>query len=427
MNAFPSAPRRLAALLLLSLLAACNSETQQGKPSADAGHDDDHASSTLGRLAISEAGATALRVYDLDKQAVAQSFTLAYAPSALYASPDRRYALAIQRTQDAVQIVDGGVWQEDHGDHLHDYAEAPRLLSYQINGVRPTHYETHDRLAALFMDGLVSSNSPAGVVTLSDASVAASRPEATLTLDKPMHGTAEPRGEYLLTTYRAPDNTDTLPSQVELYRRQGSSYQFVQRFDPPCPGLHGSYSNAHYSAFGCSDGVLLIHQDGANFTASKLANPADIGTGVRIGTITGHHEQARFVGIASPGHLFEIDPDKATITRINWATGRMQRGVAFDRHGKQLLVLDDQGSVHVLDSAAAWAKRSSLSVIASMPTASPFPSLAVSQSDDLAYLADPAGRQIAVIDIAQASLRAPLPLNFSPMGLTWLGIAHHDH
>lgn len=42
-------------------------------------------------------------------------------------SPRGRCAVLMQRTQDRVQSVDGGIWQEKHGDHLDDVKQAARL------------------------------------------------------------------------------------------------------------------------------------------------------------------------------------------------------------------------------------------------------------------------------------------------------------
>ena len=128
----------------------------------------------------------------------------------------------------------------------------------------------------------------------------------------------------------------------------------AQRFDVPCPDLHGSYSNASYSAFGCSDGVLVIQQNGSAFTASKIANPPALPAGVRIGTIAGHPKEVRFIGLAAPGHVFEIDPARSAITPITWAEGRTRRAHAFDRTGRHFVLLDDTGVTHWLDAQAQW-------------------------------------------------------------------------
>ncbi|MFN3295787.1 hypothetical protein [Caldimonas sp.] len=413
--------RRLlaAALSTILLLAACG-----GGGSSDE-HDDHYHIDTLGRLVIAD-GSTTVRVLDLDGGTVVQNFTLDHAPSALYASPGLRYALAVQRTQDQVQVIDGGIYQEDHGDHLHDYKRNPALVDWRIGGVRPTHYEVHEGLGAFFMDGLDASGAPAQAVVLTDTRIAARQVLASLTLARAMHGTAEPRGSFLLTTYREADSGSTLPTQVELYQRNGSGYTFLQRFDPLCPGLHGSYSNAGHSAFGCTDGVLVVTQDGSSFNARKLPNPDDMPVGARIGTITGHPERGSFIGIASPGHFFEIDPVAGTITRIPWAEGRTRRAHAIDAEGRHLLILDDQGTLHVLDGDAGWAVRARLPAIANMPTAAPFPTIAVNRAADRAYLSDPAGSRIVVVNLETATLAEPIALNFNPTLLTWVGIERHD-
>lgn len=420
----PSTPfnrRRLIAVALSStlLLAAC------GGGSGSDDHGDDHHIDTLGRLVLSD-GSTTVRVLDLDTGTVAQNFTLDHAPSALYASPGQRYALAVQRTQDQVEFIDGGIYQEDHGDHLHDYKRNPALVNWRLSGVRPTHYEVHGNLGAFFMDGLEASGSPAQAVVFTEAGIEARQTLATLTLPRAMHGTAEPRGNFLLTTYRDAGSESTLPTQVELYQRNGSGYSFVQRFDDTCPGLHGSYSNEGHSAFGCTDGVLVVTQDGNSFSARKLPNPVDLDPGVRIGTLTGHPERANFIGIASPGHFFDIDPVAGTLTRIDWAEGRTRRAHAMDAEGRHLLILDDQGTLHVLDGNAGWAVRATLPAITSMPTAAPFPAIVVNRAADRAYLSDPNGARIVVVNLETAALATPIALNFNPTLLTWVGIERHD-
>ncbi len=218
---FPSlglAPR--ATLLITALmLGACNDQDAL----RDSHDDHDHTEvETSGRLVYGKADGAASRVYvyDLHDNEIAGEFPFANAPSAIYSSPERRYAVVLQRTNDKTSFIDGGVWQEDHGDHLHDYVEAPLKLALEIDGARPTHYEVHEELAALFLDG-VAPDQVAGIRTFSDESLELGRMEASLDLPRFMHGTAEPRGDYLLTTFRAEGASGTLPSAVELYQRSG--------------------------------------------------------------------------------------------------------------------------------------------------------------------------------------------------------------
>lgn len=114
------------ALCAAALLAACG-----GGLEVEEDDDHDHHDTfvdTAGRLVTLESGAATLRVHDLDSGSVEASHTLDHAPAAVYASPGGRYAVVMQRLQDQVQFVDGGIWQEDHGDHLHDYRQASRLM-----------------------------------------------------------------------------------------------------------------------------------------------------------------------------------------------------------------------------------------------------------------------------------------------------------
>ena len=406
------------ALSSFALLAACG-----GGGGGEPPHEHTHIESA-GRLALIEAASTAVRIYDLDDKAVAAELTVSNPPSAVHASPGGRYAVVMQRLEDQVQFVDGGLWQEDHGDHMHDYKEAPVLTGFVLAGSRPTHYETHEGLAAVFNDGIDGTS--ASVAVLSDAGIGSGSQLASLALSTHMHGTAEPRGEYLLTTHRDPMTASTLPDVVALYQREGSEYRLVEAFAETCPSLHGSFSNEDHTAFGCSDGVLVITQSGDSFSARKLPNPAEMPAEARIGTVIGHDHVQSFVGIAS-GLLFEIDPVAGTISPIALPADRESAARAFDAHGENLLVLDDLGNLHLLDAGNGWALRGTLPVVATMPTAAPFPAIAASRAEETAFVSDPVARDIAVIDLGTATLAERLTLDFSPAGMVWLGIEAHEH
>lgn len=427
----PYPPRHATSRLLLStliaglMLSGCNRSDNDSAQNDDHDHDHPHVE-TAGRLAIADAQAPRLRVVNLDDAQTLDTFTLAYPATALYASPERRYAVVIQRNDDQVSFIDGGLWQEDHGDHLHDYQEAPKRLSFGLSARRPTHYEAHGALAALFFDGSAEPSLPAEIRVFSEASLGDARELAVLNLPVNMHGTAEPRGDHLLTTHRDADAATTLPDRVDLYRRQGVTYQFVERFEEHCPGLHGSYSNEGHTAFGCTDGVLVVSQQGEQFTARKIGHPTDMPENARIGTLAGHHALNVFAGLASPGHLFVVDPDNATLTPVNWAEGRTRRAHGFDAHGEHFLMLDDQGDLHLIETAT-WTVRARLRAIDVMPAAAPWPSLSFSQRDAIAHVSDPEGRAIVEINLETAQISRRLPLDFKPLALTWLGIGEHAH
>ncbi|MET0332728.1 MAG: hypothetical protein ABW190_00535 [Rhizobacter sp.] len=436
----PAPKRRGASLRAFGLvlattlaLAACG-----GGVDAEPEHHDDHDEETIdtaGRLALAENGSVTLRVHDLDTYALDASHTLDFSPSSLYASPGGRYAVALQRTNDQVQFVDGGVWQEDHGDHQHDYEQGSRLLSWRLTGVRPTHYNLEDGVqAAFFMDGDAAST-PArtgGVRLVTDASIAAGNSVASLDLPFAIHGLAAPVGNKLLSVSRASDATDASPTHLELYQRSGASYTHTRQLATRCNGMHGGASSGEYTAVGCREGMLLVHHDTATTVTDQIAS-----TALRVATVAAHPAlPGQFIGIATEGvapapvttRFYALSGSTAAVTDFvpqGWTTGRVRRAHAYDRSGQRFFVLDDQGTLIVSQwQGGAWQPLARIAnAITTMPTAAPFPTFTANEARNEIYLTDPAGQQLVVLDSrtgAQLSTRA---LGFTPSAAVWLGIA----
>lgn len=415
--------RALGACAFATLLAACG-----GGGGSEPEHEHTRID-TAGRLALSEDAGNVLRMYELDDARVASTFALANPPSAVYASPGGRYALAVQRTQDLVQAVDGGVYQEDHGDHLHDYKETPRLLAWQLTGPQPTHYDDRAGQAVFFMDGRATATpvQPSSAVLLTDASIGRGETVARVGFASAMHGFAEPNGQRLVASWRDPAGTGTSPTQVEVYRRNGSGYSFEQRLDARCNGMHGSYTLGSATVAGCSDGVLVAAPQGAGFAATLVATP----TG--ISTVAGHPKQARMVGIGNAGtpsttRFYDIDAGARTASAIGlpgWAEGRLRRAHGFDRSGRYFFVLDDLGTLHVLErGASGWSTTKTLAgAVPAMPAAAPFPAFAANGARDEIYLTDPQARQLVVVDSSALAVKQRRALDFKPSYAAWVGIA----
>jgi hypothetical protein len=331
-------------LLALLALAGCGSSHD----AHDHAHEQDaFRIDTAGRLAIGEQGAPTLRLHDLDSGALESTLTLDHPASALYTSPGRRYVVAVQRAQDQVQFVDGGVWQEDHGDHLHDYKAASRLSSWKLTGPQPTHYDVQwGRQAAIFMDGRGTATPAqnAGVHLLTDASIARGATTARLELAIPIHGLAEPKDEVLLSVYRETDAADALPTHLTVYRRTGSAYAFDRRLDSRCNGMHGSGSSGAYTIVGCIDGVVAVTL-GPEIADRKIA------TAARVGTIATHPAaDGHFIGYGNSGtpsttRLQAIDARNGVATEFTpqgWTPGTVLRAQAFERSGQRWFVIDSR-------------------------------------------------------------------------------------
>ncbi len=430
-NRVPHRRWLLATLTAVSLLAACGGGVQ----SQDEHDHESDAIDTAGRLAITELNATTLRIHDLDSGTVEASHAMTDVPSAVYSSPGNRYAVVPQRTQDRVQFVDGGIWQEDHGDHLHDYKQASTALTYTLAGSRPTHFDRQDGVqAAVFMDGNAAATPAqnAGVRLITEASIAAGNTVATLDLSLPIHGLAEPVDDKLLAVARAGDAADTLPTHLVLHQRSGNAYTFVRELPTRCNGMHGSFSSGNSTLVGCIGGMLLVrHLTGTTVNDGQL-----LATPLRVGTIAGHPRLPdQFFGIASEGtapapvttRFYAVDGQSAAVsdfTPEGWSTGRVRRAHGFDRSGQRFFILDDQGTLIVAQrQGSTWVNLARIAgAIPTMPTAAPWPAIAANGAKDEIYITDPIAKQWVVVNSSTGAVLARRDLGYIPAALAWLGI-----
>lgn len=432
MTPIPRFPCRypLLVLAVTALIAGCGG----GGDQTDDVHDNTTIN-TAGRLAIAENGTKALRMHDLDSGSVEAMHQLDNAASALYMSPGGRYVVAMQRLQDQVQFIDGGIWQEDHGDHMHDYKNASRLMNWKLTGSRPTHYDLqYGKQAAIFMDGNASASPAqnAGVRLVTEASIATGNTSATLNLGFPIHGLGEPVDNKLLTVHRAEDAPDDLPTHLDLYLRSGSSYAFQRRLTTRCNRMHGSYSAGAYTAAGCADGVLLArHVSATDVTDQKIATP------IRVSTVAGHPKASgQFIAFGNDGlapapvttRFFAIDGENMRMTEVTptgWGSGRIRRAHAFDRSGTRFYLLDDQGTLVVLQrQGTAWNTVARIpAAIPAMPAEAPWPTITTNGARDEIYVTDPVARQLVVINSQTSAIVARQNLGYVPSYALWMGIA----
>jgi len=385
---------------------------------------------TAGRLAIAEQGAPTLRLLDLDNGAWEPTLALEHAPSALYTSPGRRYVVAVQRAQDQVQFVDGGLWQEDHGDHLHDYKTASRLQSWKLAGPQPTHYDVQwGRQAAFFMDGRGAASPPqlSSVHILTDASIARGASTARLDLDLAIHGLAEPKDDVLLGVHREADAPDTLPTHLQVYRRTGAGYTFERRLASRCNGMHGSGTSGAYTVVGCADGVVAV-------THGPMILDRKVATATRVGSVASHPAaDGHFIGYGNAGtpsstRFHAVDARNGTASELvpeGWTPGTLLRAQAFERSGQRWFVIDSRGHLTVLArGTSGWATvHRSTNLMPAMPTAAPFPQMVANGARDELYVTDPLARQLIVLDTVGFSVKSRRTLEYVPALLAWTGIA----
>lgn len=427
-NVLPS----LTLLFVAALLSGCGgSDTKiverEPIPIED-DHDHDDEEISQGRLLISTKDQAKVSVVDINEKSVLHEVAVSEAPNALYASPNHRYGFVVQRTADRVDVIDGGLWQESHGDHLHDYEQAPKQMLFNTNKSRPTHFTGTEKQSVIFFDGNGETATPASVGVFTEADIANNAAGTVLEYSTHMHGAAQGRGEYLISTVRDATTTSTLPDRVAVYRAHNGYFVDENIFSENCPGLHGSAQNENQIAFGCTDGVLVITQTGTTFTAKKIANPASFTGTTRIGTVLGDNSVDEFIGIAT-GQFFAINTSTNTITPINWVDANITpvptaSSYGFADDGEFFVILDNQGKLTILNSDD-WSLKARVQAITSNVTALPSGSkfeLALTPGHHV-YVSDPIANQVKQIHLDEAEVSTTIQLDFVPNKLTWLGIA----
>jgi len=423
----------LVSLAATFMLAACGGGVD-GEEEHDHDHDHDEVSiDTAGRLAITESNATTLRIHDMDSGSVEASHVMQGIPSAVNTSPGGRYAVVAQRTGDRVQFIDGGIWQEDHGDHLHDYKQASQLTGFVLTGPRPTHYDIQAGVQATFFFDGNSAAAPvqnAGVRLLTESSIAAGNTVAALDLTTPMHGLAEPVGNKLLAG--SSPAVDTLPTRLAQHQRNGAAYDLVRELPTVCNGMHGSFSSGSSTLVGCTDGMMLVK----HLTDTTVSDGQLLATALRVGTIAGHPRLPdHFIGIATEGaapatvttRFYAVNGDTAAVSDFNpegWTSGRVRRAHGFDRSGQRFFIVDDQGTLIVAQrQGTGWANLTRVTgAIPVMPAAAPWPVIVANGARDEVYITDPIARQLVVVNSLTGTVQTRRDLGYVPAAMTWLGI-----
>lgn len=415
----------------IALLCACNSEIDsfnKEQPHKDRDHDHTQITSK-GRLAISHAETANVSVFDADDNTLLEMFNTSSTVSALYASPHYRFAIAVQRADNFVEFIDGGLFRENHGDHLHDYKETPTLSGFTLTNSKPTHFDISAQQAALFFDGDIDTGIPASFVILSDESIEQEKILASHRFDNAMHGTAQIRGDSVITTFRSLDTTSVLPNYVEQLHIHGDHFHQEQRFELDCPALHGSAQNHDYVAFGCGDGVLIINQQGNSFSATKIANLDSFAQGTRIGSLRGSEHSELFLGIAKGKEFYTIDPKNAVLTALPWQQNTDNTVIAstLNRLSGEFYVLESDGYLSVLHAEDDWQVNTRFKVFENPQGRY---SLSPSVADNTLYISDKDNKTVLSINPSEQTSEVILTLDFTPQQITWLGIkseSDHEH
>jgi hypothetical protein len=207
-----------------------------------------------------------------------------------------------------------------------------------------------------------------------------------IVVDKPHHGAAVQftNGTFAVTEK---DNTvaGSLPERVKIINRNGG---LEHASTVATGGIHGEGSNGTTALFGSVNGVLKVNDHGSQ---SLLAYPASLGS-KWIGTIYYGKAADSFMGYISKYGVYFISPQNNTITPVIESESIV--AARFDHEGKDILVLQSDGTCMVFDGASGTKKAERRLTIV-FPTDNKIPSLTASKK--YVYVTNPEQSEVLML------------------------------
>ncbi len=324
------------ALLLALLFAPAVTGTSLAQESK---HDHEGEAHTEGtRLLMTDFDSSTASVLDLATGEVLGSFSTPGEAGSVYASPSGRYGVVIHRDENRVSVVHSGLSLEDHGDHADLVQGNPYVLSTLNIGREPTHYWAHGDEIVIFNDA------DGTVAVLDERTFGLSLAYTEFKAAQPDHGAAVMLSDTVLVGYYD-------LGRVDAYNLSG---ELLKSFEG-CPGLHGEATLGDTAAFGCEDGVMLVHARDGELTMTKLANPANTPEDVHVSTVQAHDAADVFIGNFGSG-LVWIDPEAETMEVAEMDATPLR--FAFDHEGEHVVALTADGLFHVLEADSGELHRS---------------------------------------------------------------------
>jgi hypothetical protein len=388
---------------------ASPADTTTSTEAAD-GHDDEdgdehptgngamEVSSPHRRLAITDGDAPRLVLIDLSDESEVELGLPDPASFASSVSEDGRLLLLAH--ENAVTVVDGGVWSVAHGNHFHHFVRDPEVVG-TVEGGRPTHLISHGGTAALWFDGL-------GEAVLFDEQELAEghfHEEARVPTTGPHHGFAIPHDEHVIIT-APPEPGREMPDLVVVADRSGAIES-----EHDCLETHGETSWSSGAAAACADGVLVLRADGDEWSSELIAYPEvddedPYGYGdARAWVLDAVDDGARLVAPMGERHVLVIDMASGEGTAIDIGAPVEIFGVGIHGGSGLLLVLTADGALQLVDpDAGEVVDRLEVLDAVGSDAGTLYRMMAVSGDD--VFVSDPGGQRVVEVTVDGGSLVA---------------------
>ena len=324
-------------------------------PFPEGDHDDDHGHGEdelelAGRLLIGDGETGDLSVIDLETGHVHQNeFDLGSRAGRIYPTKRGRFAIAVSSDANSVNIVDGGVYLEEHGDHFDMVERDASLLGINLTGDRPVHMYVGGEWATVYYDGsgdfvLINEHEleEGGDSYVPIRMNAGAHHGAVIPLEDDLFAVSLQHPDYSQNPeeYR-------LPIGAEIWDLNGNVLHRAEG----CPDLHGDAGNGHMAVFGCTGGVLMVEAHDGHFEDAFIPGPEGSPDDFRLTSVWGHYGLDHFFALGSAVGLYVVAPEEGSMEQLIPATEDLRPiQVAISHDGELLLVVMSDGEVRLYEA-----------------------------------------------------------------------------
>ena len=319
----------------------------------DEGHGhgmEEHDVELVGRLLVGDGETGDLSVIDLETGHVHQNeFDLGSRAGRIYPTQSGRFAVAVSSDANAVNILDGGLYLQEHGDHFDLIERDTSLLGIDLMGDRPVHMYVGGEWATVYYDGsgdfvLINEHE----LEEEGASYVPVRMNAGA-----QHGAVIPLEDDLFAvSLQHPDYAQDpqeyrLPIGAEIWDLDGNVLHSAEG----CPDLHGDAGNGHMAVFGCTGGVLMVEAHDGHYHDAFIAAPDGSPDDFRLTSVWGYHGLDHFFALGSAVGLYVVEPEEGEMDQLIAATDDLRPiQVALSHDGELLLVVMSDGELRMYEA-----------------------------------------------------------------------------
>ncbi|WP_329025390.1 hypothetical protein [Streptomyces sp. NBC_00690] len=398
--------RRTSVAVLLASCVLAQGCSAGGKPPPVGGTKDpvphghvegaQEASEQQSRLVMADAAKGTVRVLDLITEAVTP---VRRAGQVQGITTDGRFAYLTTGT--TTEIVDGGAWMVDHGDHVH-YYRAPIRPVGEIRAPGPVRVHADPGITALsFGDGTVR--------LLDRKALEAGRPGAGRPLPEATAAPVVPYREHLVVPGVGVDR-----DRVEIHNRNGDR---VSSLGATCPEPLGTALTRRGVVVGCAGGALLVAGSNGAFQAQKIPYGTAVAPAERAVEFRHRPGSTTLTARAGPAAAWVLDVTERTWKRIT--TGPIV-AVNTAGEGTPLLTLGTDGHLSAFDPTTG--ERTARTPLLSPMSAGRTPAPVIEVDTQRAYVNDPVGRKVHEIDFNDRLRKArTFSLDFTPTHMVETG------